>query len=113
MKPQSYLTKRGVTFFKQIVKHLDGKTVDTDSFIISQAAQCLDMMYGASEQINKSGYVQPTKNGYDVINGHFTAWKESNNRFEKYIRELGLSPAAREKIAAFNDSDQIKLPSFN
>jgi len=100
MKPQEYLNNRGKSIFKEIVKHCPG-TMPIDSFIISQTAHCLDMMHQAITEMDKKGYVQPTKNGYDVINGHFTAWKESSNRFDKYCRELGLSNSAREKIEAF------------
>ena len=103
MKPQRYLTDEGVGIFNEIVKHLDkADKMSIDSFVISQTAQCLCLLNEASQNINDKGYTQPTKNGYDVVNGDFSMWKEASNRFEKYCALLGLSPASREKIAAFS-----------
>jgi P27 family predicted phage terminase small subunit len=101
MKPQEYLTKEGKLIFEEIVKHLP-EQIEIDSFVVSQTAQCLDMLNKASAKINTKGYTQPTKNGYDVVNGDFTMWKEASNRFDKYCATLGLSPSAREKITAFS-----------
>jgi len=111
MKPQGYLTKEGKAIFKIIVNHLPS-TMGVDSFIISQAAHCLDLVNDSSDKIKNGGYRQKTHNGYSQITADFTVWKEASNRFDKYCKELGLSPSARENIKAFAEKKE-ELPSLD
>ena len=103
MIAQQYLSKKGKKIFDEIVKHLEHSSMPIDSHIISQAAHCLDLLNESSEAIKDGGAYQSSNSGYRQVSPEFTTWKAYNDRFEKLIKELGLSPAAREKIAAFSE----------
>lgn len=110
MKPQDYLSEKGKNIFKEIEKHCPNK-MPIDSFVISQAAHCLDMLHTSSLAIKDGGAYQEANSGYRQISPEFTVWKESSNRFDKYCAMLGLSEAAREKIQAFSEKKD-ELPDI-
>ena len=108
MKPQAYLTDRGVEIFEEILKYIQEKKLDEniDSFELSMLANAFDMHEQACEKMKDEGFTQITANGYSQIRAEFTAWQKTGDYITKHSDKFGLNPAAREKVKAFAKKDE-------
>jgi P27 family predicted phage terminase small subunit len=103
MKPEKYLNKEALIYFKRIEKHLKDVDAleDIDSMGISMMAMDLYMYHNAAEKCAVDGGVQITANGYSQVTGYLTVMEKCKASFLKFSEKYGLSPKDREKMLKF------------
>ena len=99
LKPQEYLSKRGVKIFNEILSCINTSVLQsTDSFGLSVLANNFDLHHETAVYLNKNGISQNTKTGYSAVRAEFTVYQKTGEYIAKHSGMFGLNPEAREKL---------------
>lgn len=100
MKPQNYLSPKGVKIFNAIAKYLSDNNYSegVSSFELSMLANSFDMYADAAEDCKKYGTTQKTSTGYSQIRAPYTVMKTEYQNVLKHSGKFGLNPSDAEKM---------------
>ena len=99
-KPQCKIEGEALKYFEYVCELLISNNVLTAAHIpdITLAAYWWGVMTKAMDNMEKHGYTQPTKNGYNVINAHITVFGQATKKLQTFSDKYGFNLLASQKI---------------
>lgn len=115
MKPRPYLTKEGEAIFSEIVKWLEsrGQVEAVDEAFVSQTANACYLAEKYAHIVNEEGAVQEFATGAQNVSGAYSIMHKERAAYASMCKALGVTPEAREKIAAFASKKAAKSAAMN
>ena len=103
MKPEPYLSKKGIVIFKRIESFLKKNEVveGIDSLRLSQLADLFVKFEEANADMNENGITMTTSTGYEQNRPSWNRYKDCLASIDKLAPKFGLTPAEREKLKSF------------
>lgn len=115
MKPAKYLTKEGRAIFSELSEWLESRGVaqSIDEAFVSQCANACYLAEKYAAIVNKEGAVQEFATGAQNVSGAYSIMHKEREAFSRMCKALGVTPEAREKIAAFASEKTAKSAEMN
>ena len=107
------LTLQEKRFFDQLVSHLTeiGLYSNADNVVITRTAKTMALLEQADKDL-KNGQVQVFPNGAKNISPELTIYKTHLSHLLGLLKDLGLTPAARNKMKLDLKEDESDLMDY-
>lgn len=106
-KPPIELDKKELALYRSIVRMMIGADTwhSIYSLEVAEAVQCYFRMQEAKVEAERKGWVEEYEQGSNVT-GWNTNYHKERATWEKHCNSLGLTPAARDKIKSFKNTEK-------
>jgi P27 family predicted phage terminase small subunit len=110
----AYLDDLAAVIFGRIVATLDGMNILTvgDLDIVAMFAEVASLGRKHKALLDTNGATSVTKTGFVAMSADYLIWRDCYKSGQKFLNELGLTPAGRTRVAAAVLEEPDELTEF-